>query len=217
MSTERPLFPREVAGLRIQEVRKRRGLTAEQLASRCRELGAEHVTRQFVANIESCRRGLSLDDLLVFALALDVAPVALLELREERDEVATPTTTVRVADAQQWRNWLIGDAALDVSDAQLYYGAALEKMQAPDGQALSAYARAVVQKQHRDLVSFYEERALDLLSRTRAQALNLIDDIQAEVASGAPSERILHRLADIRAGIAGQQVPPQPPVADDGL
>jgi hypothetical protein len=167
-----------------------------------------HVTRVFVANIESRRRGLALDDLIVFALALDVAPVALLQLREERDEVAAPTSTVRVADAAQWRSWLVGDAALDASDAQLYYGAALERMQAPDGQALSAYARAVVQKQHRDLVTFYEERALDLLDRTRSQALNLIDDVCAEVDSGAPSERILRRLADIRAGIAGQQVPP---------
>jgi hypothetical protein len=47
-------------------------------------LGAAHITRSFIANIESRRRGLSVDDLLVLALALDVRPTELLTLADQR-------------------------------------------------------------------------------------------------------------------------------------
>ena len=195
------LTARDVAGYRIAEFRRRRGLTAEQLAARCRQLGAAHITRSFVANIESRRRGLSVDDLLVLALALDVAAMELLALAPDRDEVLSITTTVGVTDAELLRGWLVGQAALPESNARLYYGSALERLEAPGGVAMSAYAKAVVQERTAQIAAQYEQEATELLRRTRAQALDLLNDVTDAVSAGTPTEEILQRLAAIRQRI----------------
>ncbi|MFI6785046.1 hypothetical protein [Micromonospora sp. NPDC050276] len=118
------------------------------------------------------------------------------------------TAGVEVRDPEEWRNWLVGDAALEGSDARLFYGAALETMEAPGGQAMAAYVRALVADRQRELLEVYNKQALDLLERTRRQTLALVDDVSAEVTSGAPTEQILERLARIRANIVRDQSEP---------
>lgn len=201
MSAGPALTARDVAGHRIAELRRRRSLTAEQLAERCRELGAAHISRAFVANIESRRRGLSVDDLLVLALGLDVAPIELLALDPDSPEALAVTTTVRVADAELLSGWLVGQAALPESNARLYYATALERLEAPSGVTMSAYAKAVVQERTAQIAARYELEATELLRRTREQALELIDDVFAAVTSGASTEDLLRRLATIRRQI----------------
>ena len=195
------LTARDVAGYRIVELRRRRGLTAEQLAARCRQLGATHITRSFVANIESRRRGLSIDDLLILALALDVAPVELLALSADRGEILSLTPAVTVSDTEMLRDWLVGQAALPESNARLYYASALERLEAPGGVAMSAYAKAVVQERTAQIATQYEQEANELLRRTRAQALDLLNDVTDAVSAGTPTEEILQRLAAIRQRI----------------
>jgi hypothetical protein len=166
--------------------------------SREPNLGAEHITRSFIANLESRRRGLSVDDVLVLALTLDVAPLDLLALASERDEELVLTSSVRVNSAETLRGWLVGETALPESNARLYYATALERMQAPDGQPMSAYAKAVVQERSAQIAAHYEQEATELLRRTRAQALELLADIGEAVSSGLDQDEILRRLDAIR-------------------
>lgn len=211
MGTGGELSVRDVVSHRVQELRKRRGLTGQKLADRCKEIGAAHITRDFVTSLETRRRGISADDVIVLAYALDVAPLALLGLSEQRREAVSVTPSVVVGDGEQWRNWLVGDAALEGSDSRLYYGAALERLQAPGGQAMSAYARAVVLERHRELAASYDKQANELLDRTRRQMLAFVDDVASEVQSGAPSDQVLVRLAEIRDNIVrtGSQHQPE--------
>ncbi len=201
MSSTCELTPKEIAGLRLADLRRRRGITAEQLSARCVELGASHLTRNMVANIENRRRGVQLDDFLILSLALDVAPVDLLSLSEDNSEIAVLTSTVTVTDATTWRGWLVGETALPESNLRLYYASALEHMQAPTGQAMSAYAKAVVQERAAEIASQYEAEATAMLERTRTQASDLLDEVSKAVTEGMTTEEILTRLNAIRQRI----------------
>ena len=202
MDTRRELSARDLVGYRVAELRRRRDLTAEQMAERCAALGASHITRSFVANLESRRRGLSVDDLLVLALALDVPPTELLAVTPERGEVLALTTTIHVTSAETLRSWLVGEAALPESNARLYYATALERMQAPDGQPMSAYAKAVVQERSAQIAAHYEQEATELLRRTRAQALELLSDVADAVSADVAKDEILRRLDTIRQHVS---------------
>lgn len=80
------LTPSDVVGVRIREVRRRRGWTAANLAERCAEIGAAEITASVVNDLETGRRdkrtgrrrrNVSVDEVLALAYALDVAPVQL--------------------------------------------------------------------------------------------------------------------------------------------
>lgn len=203
MDTSRHVSVRDLVGYRLQELRKRRGLTAQQFADRCATRGAPQLTRNFVTSLETRRRGLTVDDFIALAYSLDTAPMALLDLSENLDEVVDVTSTVQVSDTEQWRNWLVGDAALEGSDSRLYYGTELERMQAPGGQAMSAYARALVLERHRELAAMYDKQANEFLARVRGQMLAFIDDVAEELRSGASADQALSRLAEIRGKVVG--------------
>lgn len=179
-------------------------MTAMSLAQRCKALGAAHITRDFVTSLETRRRGISADDVIALAYALDVAPLALLALDASKDETVAVTPGVAVADPEEWRNWLVGDAALEGSDPRLYYGSALEQMEAPGGQAMSAYVRALIAERQRELLDVYNRQAMDLLERARRQSLALVDDVTAEITGRVPPDQIIARLARIRANIVGE-------------
>jgi len=202
MNAQQNLSARDVVGHRVAKLRRRRDLTAEQLADRCVELGAVHITRSFIANLESRRRGLSVDDFLVLALALDVPVTELLALAPERGETLALTDTVHVTSAETLRGWLVGETALPESDARLYYATALERMQAPDGQPMSAYAKAVVQERSAQIAAHYEQEATELLRRTRAQALELLADVTEAVSGDVAKDEVLQRLDAIRQRIS---------------
>ena len=89
--------PSDIAGSRIKEWRRRRNVTAEELATRCAELGAPEITAAVIANIETGRRdkatgkrrrNITLEELYVISEALGVAPLSLLVESDPVAEVA---------------------------------------------------------------------------------------------------------------------------------
>lgn len=103
----------DVVAERVRDVRKRRGLTASQLAERCAEIGAPELTAQALSNIETGRRVkdgprrryITIDEVLALALALDVAPVHLVvppDAADEDEYQITPTSAVSVRDVRAW-------------------------------------------------------------------------------------------------------------------
>jgi transcriptional regulator with XRE-family HTH domain len=118
--------PSQVARQRIKELRNRHGWSQQQLADRLAELGSP-MDRVAIAKLEgeTKPRGLSLDEALLFALALDVAPTNLfLPLDEDEDVQIAPNVTVPMAAA---RKWVVGARPLDAQDWRLYYSEVPEK------------------------------------------------------------------------------------------
>lgn len=97
----------DLVARRLVQLRKGAGLSREQFAKRCQQLGTEDVTPAVLANIETGRRDadtgtrrrrITVDELLVFALVLDIPPVWLL---------TDPTSSQRlpVADGVEPDSW----------------------------------------------------------------------------------------------------------------
>ncbi|MFJ7413081.1 helix-turn-helix domain-containing protein [Streptomyces sp. NPDC098077] len=87
---------------RIDEGRTKPGITAQALADRCTELGLP-IDRTVVAKLEKgVRQTITVGELMVFARALNVPPVALLfDLREATTEVL-PGVEANTWDALKW-------------------------------------------------------------------------------------------------------------------
>ena len=127
----------EVAA-RVRQWRKRRGWKPADLAARCAELGAADLTENIIENIESrSRRGgtrrprpVTVDELLVLALALDIAPVHLLAGMEDQAPCpVTPSVSVRAVVARRWvRGWPWSEGLPGYTDRKRYLGAI------PDGE-----------------------------------------------------------------------------------
>jgi transcriptional regulator with XRE-family HTH domain len=111
--------PVETVARRVREVRRRRGLSAAQLAERLQQVGLDW-DRNIVANLENGRRAsLSVDELLALALVLDVAPVHLLvPLEDEQPYQVTPT---RVEPAGVVRDLIRGADALAGMDGRAFF------------------------------------------------------------------------------------------------
>jgi transcriptional regulator with XRE-family HTH domain len=108
----------KVAAGRIREIRERRRWSQEDLAKRLGELGAP-VDRATVARTEGGTRGLSLDDALLYAAALGVAPVYLFTPVDSTPElVVAPELVINPIIARQWMRGL---AALREEDNRTYF------------------------------------------------------------------------------------------------
>jgi transcriptional regulator with XRE-family HTH domain len=71
----------DLAGRRIRDARQRRGWSAKELAERCAEAGAPHITPTVITNLETRRRAtreITLDEVLIIAAVLDVPPLKLI-------------------------------------------------------------------------------------------------------------------------------------------
>lgn len=125
----------DVVASRVQELRKRLGLTAKQLAERCGLMGAPGMTASVIANIESGRRDASgqrrrqitLEEWLILAQALHVAPIHLLvPVDDERARYALtpeepqPTHGLRRESAGQVRAWIKGEKPLRFTNERVY-------------------------------------------------------------------------------------------------
>ncbi len=107
---DRPLTPAEAVASRLREVRKARGWSAQQVAARCAALGMPQLDRSTVANIENGRRQrIGVDELLVLAFALGVAPVHLLVPLDERWYAVTPE---HINASSRVRQWVRGNFAM---------------------------------------------------------------------------------------------------------
>lgn len=106
------LSPTQEVARRVQELRRKRGLTAAALAERMTGLGVPW-DRSIVANLESKRRrSLSVEELLALALALNVAPVHLMVPPDDPGEPYQVTPTIS-GTRSLVRQWLRGVAQLD--------------------------------------------------------------------------------------------------------
>ncbi|MEU4210011.1 helix-turn-helix transcriptional regulator [Streptomyces sp. NPDC026206] len=125
----------EVVAERVQELRKRQGLTAKDLAERCRLIGAPGLTASVIANIESGRpdlngrrrRQVTLEEWLILAQALHVAPIHLVvpidddhARYELTPETPTPTHGLNREGAGWVREWIKGEAPLTFMDERIY-------------------------------------------------------------------------------------------------
>lgn len=112
--------PSDVAAKRVREVRRKRGLTVAQLAERCAERGMPELTEQALYNLEAGRadkrgrrrRAVTVDELLVLSLALDVAPTHLL-ISPDDDFEPYQITPARSEPAGAVRDWIRGVPILD--------------------------------------------------------------------------------------------------------
>jgi len=114
-----PLTPSTIMTRRMRELRERRGWTAEQLASRCAEVGMPSLTRSVIANVESGRRqgGFTIEEMLTLAYVLDVAPVYLFLPVEAALVSVTPKWVTSVGYV---REWVRGNYPLPGQDPRLY-------------------------------------------------------------------------------------------------
>ena len=117
MSTQKePESLSDVVARRIVLFRKRRDMTREDLASRCRELGYPQLTGPALANIETGRRvvggkrrrDVTVDELMVFARALRVPPALL--LFPVGDEPLVPVTPGSPLAPWEATQWMVGES-----------------------------------------------------------------------------------------------------------
>jgi transcriptional regulator with XRE-family HTH domain len=87
----------------IEQIRKRRGMSAQALADATAELGYP-IARSVIANLENGRReSVTVAELLVLARALDVPPVLLVfPVGDAPEAEVLPGTLVRTWAATQW-------------------------------------------------------------------------------------------------------------------
>lgn len=135
--------PSGVVGARVREVRRLRDWTAAQLAERCADLGAPEITSSVVTDLETGRRdkttgrrrrNITVDELLVLALALDVAPVHLIAptypapgwgrqdgRNDPNDAQLYAVTSTQEVPVYRVRSWVRGERPLPGTDARLYF------------------------------------------------------------------------------------------------
>jgi transcriptional regulator with XRE-family HTH domain len=188
---------------RLKEARTRRRMTAKQLAERCAGLGAPRMSAYVIANIETGRREVSVEDLFLLAYALDVAPTFLVALPQDPPTALALTAEVHVTDPATLARWVRGDAALPGTDAEHYYSTAPERTPAPQaGQAMTDYARAVLHEGSARLASQFEAEAAQFISRTRGQVREMIGELRTAVAHGAQPTDVLEYLDDAEQRLA---------------
>jgi transcriptional regulator with XRE-family HTH domain len=140
-----------VAGLvarRVRELRDRRGWSAQELANRCADAGWPQLDRGVLANLENGRRrSVSIDEVLVLALVLDVAPVHLV----------VPTTD-RAVQVGKWivgsgpvREWVRGNYPLPSQDSRIY------RTEVPDVEWAAKEQRLVSSLSEAELQAFFLE------------------------------------------------------------
>ncbi|MFI1951986.1 helix-turn-helix domain-containing protein [Streptomyces xinghaiensis] len=118
--------PTRAVAKRLREIRKRRGLTAEQLADRLTEQGVPW-QRSTVAKLENgSRENVTIAEWLALAYVLDVAPIHLLVPTDApAGDVyqVTPTETATIGDV---RAWVRGFEELPGTDRRKFYASVPE-------------------------------------------------------------------------------------------
>lgn len=113
--------PTATVAKRVREARRRRGLTADQLAQLLSEQGIPW-ERSTVAKLENGnRQNLTLGEWLALAVVLNVAPVHLL-LPVDDDEGTYQVTPERTNQVDHTRGWIRGHWPLPGSNVVQYQG-----------------------------------------------------------------------------------------------
>jgi transcriptional regulator with XRE-family HTH domain len=121
--------PSDVVAARVREVRGKRGITVAMLAERCAALGVHSLTVQALYKLEGQRnpakrhpRPVTVDELLVLALALNVAPVHLLVPPDDSD-APYPVTAKVTTRRFPARGWIRGIGPIDPDADPREFGA----------------------------------------------------------------------------------------------
>jgi transcriptional regulator with XRE-family HTH domain len=195
----------------LKRLRRRREVTAAALAQRCATLGAPEITEHVIRNIEVGRRTVSVDQIAVLALALDVAPAHLLCPARPREGQVGPApirvTETVAAQPEEYAQWVRGDAPLPEGDEQAFYAYALENTpSAKERQAMVAYARHRVRDRSARLVQELQADAAARITQARADTLRLIEDLQTTIDDGGDTARLLAVLQAARHDLTGTPV-----------
>ncbi|PYC81322.1 hypothetical protein C7C46_11415 [Streptomyces tateyamensis] len=153
-----------------------------------------------LANIETGRRDsdgvrrreLSIDELVVLAVVLDISPIHLLGLPDSAEPGTKLQLTPELAfsDSELLLEWFRGQTALPQSDSRQFYSAALQRMPADEGQqAIADLTRSVLQ-----------DRAAALSESFNSEMAATLEKINAAVQSGASPEEL---AALLRPGETG--------------
>lgn len=190
-------------------------MTAAGFAQRCAQLGAEAITTNVVANIETRRREISVNELMVFALVLDVAPVHLLtpitdtagtnagEAEAVRTRALALTSSVQVEDPLLAARWIRGEQALPGGQDRLYYETSLDTPQAGEAdQTLSQYARAVLQDGAKRLATQYEAQATSFQNGVREQVTELLSGLEEAVTQATSPSDVRDVLEEARTRLS---------------
>ena len=116
---ERKATPSRVLGRQMAGIRSRRGLTAAQLAERCAGLGVPQIDRSLITKIENSVRGVSLDESITLAAALNIALVHLIAPMDDDNQEVWVTPTVAVP-AAVFRAFVRGETPLPGEDDKPY-------------------------------------------------------------------------------------------------
>lgn len=181
----------------LKALRGRRGYTVKELAARCAELGAAELTANVLTNIEVRRRDVSSDELLVLALALDVAPAHLITPLAGSPEALAVTPT-HVVSAEAARLWIRGEAALLPDRARSYLEYAVERA-GPARRHADDHAAAALRAGAAALTAQYEAEAHQFLDRVRSQVTDLVSYLQDSVASGVPTDHLIAVLETVKS------------------
>lgn len=113
------MTPTEVVAARVRELRERQGWSGRELAERCQAAGGAGagLDRSVIANLENGRRrSVSIDEVLVLAAVLNVAPVHLFVPVEEAAVLVGGWTL----GAGRVREWVRGRYPLPSQDSKRY-------------------------------------------------------------------------------------------------
>ncbi|WP_157865019.1 helix-turn-helix domain-containing protein [Streptomyces prasinopilosus] len=96
----------------IKRIRKARGLSVYTLSDRLRDAGRT-VAPSAISKVERCERQVHVDELVVFAAALDVSPSALLLPPTDNPSEKVEITGAGPIPADQAWDWMDGRRRLD--------------------------------------------------------------------------------------------------------
>jgi transcriptional regulator with XRE-family HTH domain len=107
--------PSDLIAQRVRKLREGRGWKVADLAARCKEAGMPRLTVQALYKLETQRdrsdrapRSVTVDELLVLAYVLDVAPVHLIAgLDDDTPLPVSPDWTVNAPGARKWVRGLV--------------------------------------------------------------------------------------------------------------
>jgi len=118
--------PDQTTRERIRELRKRHGWSQQDLADELNRIGAQ-TDRAAVAKVELGKRGLSLDEMLRFALVLDVAPVHLIVPVDDEERLMLGSNFIDCTPAEL-RAWIRGQRPFHpVQNARTYFSEVPER------------------------------------------------------------------------------------------
>lgn len=101
----------DLAGKRIEQVRHQRGWTRRELADRCDQIGASHITATVITDLETRRRSsrkFTIDELLVLAYVLEVPPLFLFAPADGTEKLQIARDVEK--DSIQSGAWIADDA-----------------------------------------------------------------------------------------------------------